>query len=223
MVGVAIFYSLDALLSERQDRTILFWKSLPVSDTTTVLAKMAVPILVLPVVTFVLAVASEVAIFIIEIIALLSHHASVSVAWTGIPVLTLLGLMGYTAIVVTLWYAPIYAWFLLVSAWVRRAPLLWAVIPFFVLAFFERIAYRTHYVGDFIHNRFEGVFLVAFTSGYTGYSPNHALTAYSSNAPLGALWTPGHFLTALGLWGGLLFTALALILIIRIRRSADPI
>ena len=223
MVGVAIFYSLDALLSERQDRTILFWKSLPVSDTTTVLAKMAVPILVLPVVTFVLAVASEVAIFIIEIIALLSHHASVSVAWTGIPVLTLLGLMGYTAIVVTLWYAPIYAWFLLVSAWVRRAPLLWAVIPFFVLAFFERIAYRTHYVGDFIHNRFEGVFLVAFTSGYTGYSPNHALTAYSSNAPLGALWTPGHFLTALGLWGGLLFTALALILIIRIRRSSDPI
>ena len=50
--GVAIFYSLDALLSERRDRSILFWKSLPVSDTTTVLSKMAVPMVVLPIVTF---------------------------------------------------------------------------------------------------------------------------------------------------------------------------
>ncbi len=223
MVGVAIFYSLDALLSERQDRTILFWKSLPVSDTTTVLSKIAIPILVLPVVTFVLAAVSEVAIFIIGIIALLSHHASVSVAWSGIPVLPLLGLMVYTLVVVTLWYAPIYAWCLLVSAWARRAPLLWAVIPFFVLSFFEKIAFRTHYVIDFIKNRFAGVFPAAFTSGYMTYGHNHALVAYSGGSPLGALWTPGHFLATPALWIGLVFTALALILIIRIRRSSDPI
>ena len=48
MVGVAIFYSLDALHSERRDRSILFWKSLPVSDTTAVLSKMAVPICFFP-------------------------------------------------------------------------------------------------------------------------------------------------------------------------------
>jgi len=223
MVGVAILYSLEALLSERQDRTILFWKSLPISDTTTVLAKMAVPILVLPVVTFVLAVASEVAVFIIGIIALLAHHASVSVALSGIPVLRLLGLMVYAVVVVTLWYAPIYAWCLLVSAWARRAALLWAIVPFFVLVFFEKIAFQTHYVRDFIHDRFWGVFPVAFTGEYTVHSHHHALVAYSTNDSLGALWTPGHFLATPAMWFGLLFAALGLVLIIRLRRSSGPI
>ena len=41
---VGIFYSLDALHGERRDRSILFWKSLPVSDLTTVLAKASVPL-----------------------------------------------------------------------------------------------------------------------------------------------------------------------------------
>jgi ABC-2 type transport system permease protein len=223
MVGVAIFYSLDALLSERQERTTLFWKSLPVSDTTTVLAKMAVPIVVLPVVTFVLAVASEVVVFIIGIVALLSHHASVSVALSGIPVLSLLGRMAYTVAAVTLWYAPIYAWCLLVSAWARRAALLWAIVPFFVLVFFEKIAFQTHHVRDFIHDRFWGVFSVSFTPRYTTYSNNHGLVIYTTSDPLRGLWTPSHFLATPALWGGLLFAALAIVLIIRLRRSSGPI
>jgi len=223
MVLVAIFYSLDALLSERQDRSILFWKSLPVSDSVTVLSKMAVPIVILPVITFILAIATDILIFLIETFALLAHHASVVSAWAGIPVLSLLGLMSYAAIVVTLWYAPIYAWFLLVSAWARRMPLVWAVMPFFVLAFFERIAFQTHYVRDFIGDRIGGFMPVAFTSGYMTDSHNHALVAYRGGSPLGTLCTPGHFLATPALWLGLLFAALALILIIRLRRSSGPI
>src|SRR5262249_51580440 len=53
---VAIVFCLDALHDERSDRSILFWKSLPVSDTTTVLAKAAIPLVVLPIVTFVITV-----------------------------------------------------------------------------------------------------------------------------------------------------------------------
>src|ERR1044072_6780579 len=49
---VGIFYCLDALHGERRDRSILFWKSLPVSDHTTVLSKMFVPLVILPVITF---------------------------------------------------------------------------------------------------------------------------------------------------------------------------
>jgi ABC-2 type transport system permease protein len=111
MVLVAIFYSLDGLLSERRDRSVLFWKSLPVSDTTTVLSKIAVPMVILPIVTFILAIATQIAVFFIESAVLLAHHASLASAWVGIPVLALLGLTAYTPIVVTLWYAPIYAWF----------------------------------------------------------------------------------------------------------------
>lgn len=223
MVGVAILYSLDAVLSERRERSILFWKSLPVSDTTTVLSKMAVPMLILPAVTLILAIASEIAIFIIEIVTLLAHHASISSAWAGIPVLPLVGLMVYTLVVVTLWYAPIYAWCLLVSAWARRAPLLWAALPFFVLAFVERLAYHTtHYVRDFINHRFLGFFPVAFRNEHTAHG-HHALVAHGTNDALSTLWTPGHFLSTPALWLGLLFAALALILIIRLRRSSDPL
>lgn len=212
MIGVAILYSLDALLSERRDRTILFWKSLPVSDTTTVLSKMAVPTVILPIATFVLSIATQIVIFVIANVALLIHHASVSAAWAGTPILPLLGLMAYGATVVTLWYAPIYAWCLLVSAWARRAALLWAVIPFFLLSVFERIAFHTHHVRDFINNRLVGVFLIAFSNNHR----MHGLEEFLD-------WTPGHFLATPALWFGLLFTALALILMIRLRRSADPI
>jgi hypothetical protein len=45
---VAVFYCLDALQSERRDRSILFWKSLPVSDLMTVLSKASIPLLVIP-------------------------------------------------------------------------------------------------------------------------------------------------------------------------------
>src|SRR5213594_5178930 len=56
---VAVFYCLDALYGERRDRSILFWKSLPVSDTTTVLSKMAIPLVILPIVTFVVTIATH--------------------------------------------------------------------------------------------------------------------------------------------------------------------
>src|SRR5262249_61714117 len=49
---VGVFYCLDALHGERRDRSILFWKSLPVSDTTTVISKALVPLLVLPLLSF---------------------------------------------------------------------------------------------------------------------------------------------------------------------------
>ena len=51
-LAVGVFYSLDALYGERRDRSILFWKSLPVSDLTTVLSKAITPVVILPLVTF---------------------------------------------------------------------------------------------------------------------------------------------------------------------------
>src|SRR5262249_51453335 len=45
---VGVFYCLDALYGERRDRSILFWKSLPVSDLTTVLSKASIPLVILP-------------------------------------------------------------------------------------------------------------------------------------------------------------------------------
>src|SRR5437870_1168023 len=56
---VGVFYCLDALHGERRDRTILFWKSLPVSDFTTVLSKASIPLVILPLVTFAIIVVTQ--------------------------------------------------------------------------------------------------------------------------------------------------------------------
>src|SRR5678810_814772 len=56
---IGVFYCLDALYGERRDRSILFWKSLPVSDRTTVLSKAAVPLVILPVLTFIVIVTTQ--------------------------------------------------------------------------------------------------------------------------------------------------------------------
>ena len=61
MAVVWVFYCLDALHGERRDRSILFWKSLPVSDLTTVLSKAAIPLVVMPFVTFVVTAALQLA------------------------------------------------------------------------------------------------------------------------------------------------------------------
>src|ERR1700675_545720 len=56
---VGVFYTLDALYGERRDRSILFWKSLPVSDLITVLSKLTIPIVILPLLSFAITIATQ--------------------------------------------------------------------------------------------------------------------------------------------------------------------
>ena len=124
---VGVFYCLDALHGERRDRSILFWKSLPVSDLTTVVSKASIPLVVLPLVTFSIVVATQFTMLLISTAALLPSGLAVT-TWANclfqISVILLYGL-----VTIVLWQAPIYGWLLLVSGWARRATFLWAVLP----------------------------------------------------------------------------------------------
>src|SRR2546423_11572068 len=73
---VAVFYCLDALHGERRERSILFWKSLPVSDFTTVLSKAVVALVVIPVITFAVVIVTDLMIFLITSMILLIHRMS---------------------------------------------------------------------------------------------------------------------------------------------------
>src|SRR5438270_10507417 len=70
---VGLFYCLDALYGERRDRSILFWKSLPVSDLTTVLAKITIPLVVLPIIALVLVVCMHLIMLLISTVVLVTH------------------------------------------------------------------------------------------------------------------------------------------------------
>src|SRR5438270_7985340 len=136
---IGIFYSLDALYGERRDRSILFWKSLPVSDLITVLSKLAIPIVVLPLISFVIAIATQFIMLLLGSAMLLGSGVSPATLWTGPSFVQVSLVVLYHIVTVHgLWYAPLYGWLLLVSAWASRAPFLWAVLPPFVICGLEK-------------------------------------------------------------------------------------
>ena len=170
-VIVAVAYCLGALHGERRDRSILFWKSLPVSDLTAVLAKAAVPTLVVPAATFVGIVATHMVMLLLNVVVLLANGKSAAPLWNDLP----LGQMDITLLyglaVLSLWNAPIYSWLLLVSAWARRVPFLWAVLPPLALCLIEKIAFDSENLRSVLADRLGGGFSEAFTHG--AFQPGH--------------------------------------------------
>jgi ABC-2 type transport system permease protein len=214
---VGIFYCLDALHGERRDRSILFWKSLPVSDLTTVLSKAIIPFVILPLIIFVTTVVLQFIMLLMSSAVLLATGAGVTTLWARLPLFQMQLVLLYGLIVLALWHAPIYAWLLLVSGWARRAAFLWAVLPLVAIGVFEWIAFHTSYVGSLMHDRVGGFAAHAFALRQPGSGPldPHFI-------PL-ALIAPGKFLSTPGLWLGLAVAAIFLALAVRLRRYREPI
>jgi ABC-2 type transport system permease protein len=207
---VGFFYCLDALHGERRDRSILFWKSLPVSDRTTVLAKAAIPLAVLPLLSLVIILTAQLVMLVVSTTVLVGSGINPAVLWSRLPIFQMPLALIYCLLAIALWHAPIYAWLLLVSGWAKRATFLWAVMPWLVMAAFERGAFGTSVVGKFLQHRLIGWFTQAVEPKTPG------------NSPLASL-TPGTFLSTPSLWIGLAFAALFLAAAVRMRRNREPI
>ncbi len=216
MAIVAAAYCLGALHGERRDRSILFWKSLPVSDLTTVLSKFVVPMAVLPVITTAVILAAQVAILLISTVLLAANGVSPAVPLQlfATPVVLIYGL-----ITTTLWYAPIYAWFLLVSGWAKRATFLWAVLPPLGLCLFEKLAFDGTHLLKLLAYRLSGGSSEAFVSKAETASRPHSVIPAEGLSQL----DPGRFLASPGLWLGLAFAAACLAAAVWLRRRREPI
>ena len=208
-----VFYCLDALYGERRDRSILFWKSLPVSDKTTVLAKAGIPLIVLPLFSYVLIIAAHLIILILSTIALLGRPAELAALYGNLKFFQLWAALLYAIVAIALWHAPLYCWLLLVSGWAKRATFLWAVMPPLIIGLFVRVAFGSSSFFKFLGDRVVGWFNKAFVAPVKG-GPHLD--------PLAAL-TPGTFLSTPDLWIGLAFAALCLAGAIRLRRYREPI
>ena len=209
---VGVFYCLDALHGERRDRSILFWKSLPVSDLTTVLSKASIPLIVLPLITFAVAVATQVDMLLLSN-AILGMNGVAATTGEQLPLFRHSLMLLYGLIAMALWYAPIYGWLLLVSAWARRAAFLWAVFPVLALAALEKVAFQTNYFGSLLRYRLAGWMGEAFVPRPHGSGPVGTLTQL----------TPGKFLHSPGLWIGLAFAVAFLAAAVRLRHNREPI
>ena len=208
---VGLFYCLEALHGERRDRSILFWKSLPVSDLTTVLSKAAIPIILL-LLSFVLTIATQLIMLLLSTAAAWGSNLSAAPLWTQVSLFPRALMLLYHLLTVhALWYAPIYGYLLLISAWARRAPFLWAVLPPLAIYAVEKIVFNTSHFLAMLEYRFGGPEAYALSSG-GGMSMNGM-----------ASLDPGKFFSAPGLWIGLVIAAVFLAATVRIRRYRGPI
>jgi ABC-2 type transport system permease protein len=210
---VGVFYCLDALHGERRDRSILFWKSLPVSDLTTVLSKITIPLLILPLIAFALVVCVQLIMLLMSSVNLLAHGVSPATTWAHFPVFQNWLILLYGLVAIALWHAPIYGWLLLVSGWARRATFLWAVLPIIAIQIFEKITFDTSYFAKLVQHRLMGFAPHAFGFHGEGHPTIDSLSQL----------TPGRYLGSLGLWLGLLVAAGFLFAAIRLRRYRGPL
>jgi ABC-2 type transport system permease protein len=208
---VAVLYCLDALYGERRDRSILFWKSLPVSDTTAVLSKMMIPLVVIPLVCFVVTISTQAVMSVIIAAGLAAHGIHLAVPVTQLPLVQMSVMLAFHLFAIHgLWYAPWYAWLLLVSAWARRAPFLWAVLPPLGVCLVEKLAFGTDYFARLLQHRFNG--------GGVGDNFTMQNVTMHGMSQMGV----GDYLSAPGLWIGLLVAAAMLAGAVQMRRYRGP-
>jgi ABC-2 type transport system permease protein len=210
---VNVFYCADALYGERRDRSILFWKSMPVSDLTTVLAKASIPLVIVPLLACATAVVAQFIMLLLSSAALLASGLSVSPLWTEMSFFRMSLLLFYHVFTAhTLWPAPVYCWLLLVSGWPRRATLLWAALPVVAIGGLEAIVFRTWHFAALVGTRLIGA-APAIDFGSPDTFPTNPMTHI----------TPLNFLSSPELWLGLALSAAFLAAAVRLRRYQGPV
>ena len=210
VTGFAVggLYCLSALHAERRDRALLFWKSLPVSDLTTVAAKAAIPLVVLPALIWGVTIAVHLVMLLVETLAALAGGLDVARLWAHLPLVGIWGTLSYGLVANALWHAPVYAWLLMVSAWARRTPVLWALGPPLALCAIEALAFKPGPFRAWLYHRLVGGPAEAFAQAVEGEK---------GLGPLPQI-DPLKFLSSPGLWVGLLMAAVFLAAAVRLRR-----
>jgi ABC-2 type transport system permease protein len=215
-------YAIDSLYGERRDRAILFWKSLPVSDTQTVLSKLLIASVVMPLVALAIAIVTQFALFAtagakLASIDLLTGHLWTPQLWAGSMVFML-----YITLAGMLWYLPLIGWYLLVSAWAPRSPLMYAVFAPPGVALAEFLVFHTHHLGSLFAVRVKLFGLLSQALGGEAIG-NVLIDDEHFEIPRSLFETmrPAQFLGSVEVWGGVVVGVLLVAAAVWVRRSRD--
>lgn len=221
LMFLTVFYSLDSLYAERKDKSILFWRSMPATDAETVISKLLTAAIVIPAVT-------AVAIWITHFINLIIASLWVStkggdaglLIWGSVPLLD--NWLAALIVVVAsgLWMSPFIAWFLFVSTWAKRMPILMAFMPPIILGLLEWIVFRSRYFLTAIGDRgdmtplFHSLSLERFFEEEQWRDGVENISLLDHMDPVG-------FVTDPGFWTGLLVCGILTTAAIYVRRYRD--
>ena len=219
---IGFFYCIDSLYADRADRSVLFWKSMPLSDAETVLSKFATAAVIVPLVALAGSVLAQIVVG-GGLMAKLAISGASAGLWLAPQSLAGGALIALNACVsAILWYAPLVAYLMLVSAWAPRAPFLWAVLPPVAAWVLERVVMQTSFVQDLIVGRIFGVYKILDSSDDSGREEIRGLAALAER--LGKIDWQGRiqdFYASPDLWLGVLAAALLLAAAMWVRRYRD--
>lgn len=223
---VVLFYALGSLYEDRRDKSVLFWASMPVSNSATVLSKLVSIAVVTPLLAALVGI-------VVGMLAALDLAITMSVLGSGtLPRLLsdpdfLLAPLAVLALlpVYALWALPSIAWCMAVSAWARRAPLLWAIgMPVFAgsLVSWQEAMFNRDLGGDWFWEnvvaRLFGGFVPGLWFAFAGDGVSIEALEPEPIGPLGLVAESYATLASPALWIGLIVGAGLIALAIRLRR-----
>jgi ABC-2 type transport system permease protein len=222
-VAVGYFYFIDCLYAERRERTILFFKSFPVTDTETVLSKLFCGVVVLPLLSLAAFALTQILVLTVVSVAMSFAGGSIAGLWSLAGILANWVFILYALVSCALWYAPFIAFLILVSAWAKRAVFLWSIAPFLIIQA-EFLFPGRNVLAPLVFGHISGYAAAAFAiDGIVGVNAGGELSerfrAGTVN-PL-ALADPGGFLSEPALWAGLLVACFFVTAAIFLRRYRD--
>ena len=150
---VIIFYLLSCLYEDRRDRSILFWKSLPVSDAMTVFSKLVTGMLVVPSIYLIAIVAIHcVGLLLLSFGTIGTDIPIWETIWQPASVMTTWLQLAALILFYSLWALPFYAWLMAVSAYAKSVPLVWAIGVPVAISILEWMFTDKSVVGPWIKN-----------------------------------------------------------------------
>jgi ABC-2 type transport system permease protein len=224
MLIMTIFYALDSLYAERKDRSILFWRSIPVTDFETVLSKLLTTMLVIPLVAFVMIVVTHLAVLLITSVWVgIRGGSGLQLIWASAPFFdnwtaTLIFLLA-----LPLWLSPFIGWFLLVSAFTKRSPFLTAFLPIAVLPLLEKMIFGSAVFAEafFVRSIKMPLFIDLGTMKRLFDEGENFSSLGDAELSLLGLMDLGGFLSNPGFWLGLIVCGLFTAAAIYVRRYRD--
>lgn len=219
---LTMFYSLDSLYAERKDRSILFWRSMPVTDAETVISKLLTALIIIPVVTLGFIALTHLLVLVVTSIWVGMRGANAwHLIWSAVPLFDNWAATFVYVLSVSLWLSPFVGWFLLVSAYTKRSPLLMAVLPIIILPLLERSILSSTLLFDALYVRTVHIPIRRHIDFASLFNPQSFSIEAENGLSLVAMLDIGKFLTSPGLWLGLVVCGLFSAAAIYVRRFQD--
>ena len=218
---IAFFYALDSLYSDRRDRSVLFWKSLPLSDAETVLSKFAVAAIVIPLVSLLGAFVAQFVVAAGGSAKLAMSGMSAAIMWQPEAIFGGMMIAFLWCVTAILWYAPVIAYLMLASAWAPKGPFLWAVLPPVAILLLERVVLYSQHVGDFIAGRLFGLYKLLGRREDGGVSDVEGASEVTKLSNIDMVGSLKEFYSSPDLWLGVVAAGLLLAAAMWVRRYRD--